>query len=100
MGLGAALIGAALIGGAASVYSSNQAARVDRSAAKQAERQQQKVAEQAREDQRRQNQNQADISGILQNNIDGSLSGGSTLLTGAGGVSNDQLSLGAGNKLG
>lgn len=100
MGVGAALIGAALIGGAASAYSASQAARAERSAAKQAERQQQKVAEQARQDERKQNQNQADISGILQGNIDTGLSGGSTLLTGAGGVSNNQLNLGAGNKLG
>lgn len=102
MGIGTALVGAALalVGGAASVYSASKQARADRGAAKQAERQQQKVAEQARQDERKQNAQQADISGILQGNIDSSLSGGSTLLTGAGGVSNDRLNLGAGNKLG
>ena len=90
----------AVAGAAASVYSSSKQARAERGAAKQAERQQQKVAEQARQDERKQNAQQADISGILQGNIDSSLSGGSTLLTGAGGVSNDRLNLGAGNKLG
>lgn len=90
----------AVAGAAASVYSANKQARAGRDAAKQAERQQQKVAEQARQDERKQNAQQADISGILQGNIDSSLSGGSTLLTGAGGVSNDRLNLGAGNKLG
>lgn len=100
MGIGAALIGAALVGAGASMYSSNKQVKADRAASKQAERQQQKIAEQARQDERRQNQNQADVSGILQGNIDTGLSGGSTLLTGAGGVSNNQLNLGAGNKLG
>lgn len=90
----------AVAGAAASVYSASKQARAERGAAKQAERQQKKVAEQARQDERKQNAQQADISGILQGNIDSSLSGGSTLLTGAGGVSNDRLNLGAGNKLG
>lgn len=100
MGIGAALIGAALFGAGASIYSSNKQVKADRAASKQAERQQQKIAEQARADERRQNQNKADVSGILLDNINSALSGGSTLLTGAGGVSNDRLNLGAGNKLG
>ena len=90
----------ALLGAATGVYSANKQANAQRAATQQAERNQQKVAEQARQDQRRQNANSADGSGILQGNIDSSLSGGSTLLTGAGGVSNDRLNLGAGNKLG
>lgn len=97
---GLVLGGLALATAGAGVYSASKTARAERGAAKQAERQQQKVAEQARQDERRQNQNQADVSGILQGNIDTGLSGGSTLLTGAGGVSNNQLNLGAGNKLG
>lgn len=100
MGIGAALIGAALVGAGASMYSSNKQAKAERAASKQAERQQQKIAEQARADERRQNQNSADISGILDANVNSALSGGSTLLTGAGGISNDRLNLGAGNKLG
>lgn len=98
MGIGAALIGAALVGAGASMYSSNKQVKAERAASKQAERQQQKIAEQARADERR--QNKADVSGILQDNINSALSGGRTLLTGAGGVSNDRLNLGAGNKLG
>lgn len=101
MGIGGAILGAALL---ASSVASNRAAykqaRAQRDATRQAERQQQQVAEQARADERRQNQNKADVSGILQDNINSALSGGSTLLTGAGGVSNDRLNLGAGNKLG
>lgn len=99
---GAIIAGAVVAGvsAVANMYSSSKQARAERGAAKQAERQQQKVAEQARQDERKQNAQQADISGILQGNIDSSLSGGSTLLTGAGGVSNDRLNLGAGNKLG
>lgn len=97
-----AIIAGAIVGvsAAASMYSANKQARAQRAATEQAEQNQKKVAEQARQDQRRQNQNSADISGILQGNVDAGLSGGSTLLTGAGGVSNDQLQLGAGNKLG
>lgn len=90
----------ALVGAGMSAYSSNKQARAQRAATKQSERNQQKIAEQARADERRQNQNKADISGILDANSDAALSGGSTLLTGAGGVSNDRLNLGAGNKLG
>lgn len=90
----------ALVGAGMSAYSSNNQARAQRAATKQSERNQQKIAEQARADERRQNQNKADVSGILQDNINTALSGGSTLLTGAGGVSNDRLNLGAGNKLG
>ena len=49
---------------------------------------------------RRQNGNRADVSGILAQNQNAALSGGSTLLTGAGGVNRDQLNLGGGNTLG
>ena len=90
----------AVAGAAAGVYSANKQASAQREATQQAERNQKKVAEQARQDQRRQNANQADVGGILQGNVDSALSGGSTLLTGAGGVSNDRLNLGACSRLG
>lgn len=101
MGIGTAILGAALLASSvANTRVANKQARAQRDATRQAERQQQKIAEQARADERRQNQNSADISGILESNTNPALSGGSTLLTGAGGVSNDRLNLGAGNKLG
>ena len=92
--------GLALAGAAASVYSSNKQAKAQESAAKRQEAAQKQAAEEARQSERRQNQNTADVSGILQQNTDATLSGGSTLLTGAGGVTNDQFNLGKGNKLG
>ena len=101
MGMELLVAGAiAAAGAAAGVYSANKQASAQREATQQAERNQKKVSEQARQDQRRQNANSADVSGILQGNIDSSLSGGSTLLTGAGGGSTDRRNLGAGNKLG
>nr|DAV89552.1 MAG TPA: hypothetical protein [Caudoviricetes sp.] len=96
-----------LIGGALALASSYTQARAadrqtaaQRQATRQAEDQARRQAEQARADERRQNQNTADVSSILQNNMDSMLSGGSTLLTGAGGVDNSQLNLGRGNRLG
>lgn len=101
MGMELLVAGAiAAAGAAAGVYSANKQASAQREATQQAERNQKKVAEQARQDQRRQNANRADVGGILQGNVNSALSGGSTLLTGAGGVSNDRLNLGAGNRLG
>lgn len=101
MGMELLVAGAiAAAGAAAGVYSANKQASAQREATQQAEHNQKKVAEQARQDQRRQNANQADVGGILQGNVNSALSGGSTLLTGAGGVSNDRLNLGAGNRLG
>lgn len=97
---GVILGGLALAGVGVSVYSSNKQAKAQESAAKRQEAAQREAAEDARESQRHQNQNTADVSGILQQNTDATLSGGSTLLTGAGGVTNDQLNLGKGNKLG
>lgn len=101
--MGVELVAGALFaaaGAAAGIYSANKQASAQREATQQAERNQKKVAEQARQDQRRQNANRADVGGILQGNVNSALSGGSTLLTGAGGVSNDRLNLGAGNRLG
>lgn len=92
--------GVAAEGTAASVISSNKQARQQKAAAKQAERNNQITQEKAREDMRRQNVQEADVSSIYEQNLDQSASGGSTMLTGAEGVANSDLTLGKGNKLG
>lgn len=92
----AAIIGAA----AASMYSANKQAKAQDRATRQAEENAKKQAEQSAQATRRQQQNQADVSGILAMNQDSGLSGGSTLLSGAGGVNKNQMSLGGGSTLG
>lgn len=88
----------------AGAYVSNRSADKQASAQRDAMRQQEQLAKQeqekARQAERRQNQNTADVSGILDQNKNAMLSGGSTLLTGAGGVDQSELNLGKGNKLG
>ncbi len=99
---GAIIAGGAIAaaGAAASMYSANKQASAQSAAARRAEKQAQQEAERQQQAQRRNEQNSADTSGILQAAQDAALSGGSTLLTGAGGVSNDQLNLGGGGALG
>lgn len=92
----AAIIGAA----AATMYSANKQAKAQDRATRQAEENAKKQAEQSAQATRRQQQNQADVSGILAMNQNGGLSGGSTLLSGAGGVNKNQMSLGGGSTLG
>lgn len=95
-----AIIGAAIVGAAASIYSANKQAKAQERAMRQQEQQAKKANEQAKQAERKQQSNQADVSGILYQNQNALLSGGSTLLTGAGGVDQDKLNLGKGNKLG
>lgn len=94
-------VGAYIVGGAiaaasaaASVYSSNKQAKAQEAASKRAEQQAKEQAAQ----QRKQGGQSADVGSILDQNTNAGLSGGSTLLTGAGGVGD--LNLGAGGKLG
>ncbi len=94
------IIGAAVVGAAASIYSANKQAKAQERAMRQQEQQAKKANEQAKQAERKQQSNQADVSGILDQNQNALLSGGSTLLTGAGGVDQDKLNLGKGNKLG
>lgn len=96
----AAVVGMAAMGAAASMYSANKQAKAQDRATRQAEENAKKQAEQSAQATRRQQQNQADVSGILSMNQDGGLSGGSTLLSGAGGVNKNQMSLGGGSTLG
>lgn len=90
----------AAAGTAASVYSANKQAKAQDRATKQAEENAKKTAEQSAQATRRQQSNQADISGILAENQNSMLSGGSTLLSGAGGVDSKRLNLGGGSTLG
>lgn len=94
---GVAVAAAAVVGAGASIYSSRQQAK----ATKQAADMQAKESERQRKEQEqqfnRQNQNQVDVSGMLEGNIGGEM--GTTLLTGAQGISKDQLTLGKGSSL-
>nr|DAL54791.1 MAG TPA_asm: hypothetical protein [Caudoviricetes sp.] len=88
----------AAAGAAASVYSGNKQAKAQEAASKRAEQQAKEQAAQQRQQQRKQEGQSADVGSILDQNTNAGLSGGSTLLTGAGGVGD--LNLGAGGKLG
>ncbi len=99
-------VGAVIVGGAiaaasaaASVYSSNKQAKAQAAASRKAEEQAKAQAAQQRQQQRRQEGQSADVGAILDQNANAGLSGGSTLLTGAGGVKNNQMSLGGGGNL-
>lgn len=84
---------------AASVYSSNKQAKATAAASRKAEQQAQAQASQQRQQQRKQESNAANVGAILEQNANSALSGGSTLLTGAGGVKDNQMSLGGGGSL-
>lgn len=99
-------VGAVIVGGAiaaasaaASVYSSNKQAKAQAAASRKAEEQAKAQAAQQRQQQRRQEGQSADVGSILDQNANAGLSGGSTLLTGAGGVKDNQMSLGGGGSL-
>lgn len=103
-------VGAVIVGGAiaaasaaASVYSSNKQAKAQAAASRKAEEQAKAQAAQQRQQQRQQQRRQegqsADVGAILDQNANAGLSGGSTLLTGAGGVKDNQMSLGGGGSL-
>lgn len=99
--VGAVIIGGALAAAsaAASVYSSRKQAKATAAASRKAEQQAQAQAAQQRQQQRRQEGNSANVGAILEQNANPGLSGGSTLLTGAGGVKDNQMSLGGGGNL-
>lgn len=101
MGIETIALGAlALASAGVSAYQGNKQAKAQREATRQAEEQARRTDEQARQAQRKQNAQQADVSGILAQNQNDMLSGGSTLLTGAQGVDNSKLNLSKGNTLG
>lgn len=90
----------AVAGAAASAYSANKQAKAQKQAMQQQEQMAKAADEKSRQAERKQNAQQADVSGILAENQNQMLSGGSTLLTGAGGVDPNKLNLGKGNQLG
>lgn len=96
----AAALGMAAIGAVASIHSANKQASAQAKATRQAERQAEQQAETERQNIRRQNTNNADISSILSQNANNAGMGNSTLLTGAGGVNKNDLTLGGGGTLG
>ena len=93
-----AAVGAA--SAAANTYQGNKQAREQRRAAEQAEQQAKRAEQLSEQARRKQEAQQADVSGILAQNQNEMLSGGETLLTGAQGVAQDKLNLGKGNTLG
>lgn len=103
MGIETALIGAlalSAVSAGVQAHQANKQARAQRRATEQAEQQAKRADEQSRQAQRKQESNQADVSGILVQNQNEMLSGGETLLTGAQGIDNKRLNLGKGNTLG
>lgn len=96
----AVVAAAAVAGAAASIHNANKQASAQAKATRQAEQQAEKQAETQRQEIRRQSANSADISGILSQNANNAGMGSSTLLTGAGGVNKNDLTLGGGGTLG
>lgn len=96
----AVVAAAAVVGAAASIHNANKQASAQAKATRQAERQAEQQAEVQRQNIRRQNTNNADISSILSQNANSAGMGNSTLLTGAGGVNKNDLTLGGGGTLG
>ena len=84
--------------GAAAMWAAGAMAAAGAAASKRAEQQAKEQATQQRQQQRKQEGSSANVGSILEQNMNSGLSGGSTLLTGAGGVGD--LNLGAGGKLG
>lgn len=80
----------------ASIYSSRQQAKAQKSAADQQARASAAALNQQQQEFNKANQNQVDISGILQDNTG---QGSATMLTGAGGVGRNNMQLGGGSSL-
>lgn len=93
---GYAMAGAALVAAGSMAYSSNQQSKAQKAAANQ----QAKAAAEANKQQqmefKRANQNEVDISNILDSNA---AANNATLLTGTGGVGRNNLMLGGGSSL-
>ena len=103
MGVGGAMWAALALtaaSAASSAHSANKQASAQAKATRQAEQQAETQAEAQRQEIRRQSANSADISSILSQNANNAGMGSSTLLTGAGGVNKNDLTLGGGGTLG
>ena len=94
---GVAVASAAIIGAGASIYSSNQQAKATKKAADMQAQESERQRKEQEQQFNRQNQNQVDVAGMLAGNTGAEM--GTTLLTGAQGVSKDQLTLGKGSNL-
>ncbi len=81
----------------ATMYSANQQKKATKRAADMQAQESQRQLKEQQQQFNRQNQNQVDVSGMLDGNSGGEM--GSTLLTGASGISKDQLTLGKGSNL-
>ena len=82
------------------LFSLTEPASAQKDATEEAKRNAEKQAEQQREQMRMQNQKTADLSKILGDNTNDLLSGGQTMLTGAGGVDQNDMTLGKKSALG
>lgn len=94
---GVAIAASAVVAAGASMYSSRQQAKATKRAADMQAQESQRQLKEQQQQFNRQNQNQVDVSGMLDGNSGGEM--GSTLLTGASGISKDQLTLGKGSNL-
>lgn len=92
-----ASIATAAIGAGASMYSAHKQSKAQRAAADQQAEASKKALNQQKSEFARQNQNQADITSILDQNTTGETGG--TLLTSPLGVDPNQLKLGKGTSL-
>lgn len=99
MGIEAAIIGAAIAGAGASVYSAKKQSDAQKKAQRSAEAIAEKQKNQAEREFNRANAKTPDLAGIMASNkrAEGA---GSTMLTGPQGVSQDALSLGKNTLLG
>lgn len=100
LGMGLIMAGSAALSAKSQSKIAKSQAKTQANAAEQAKQNAEKQAEQQREAMRMQNQKSADIGSILQDNTNDLLSGGSTLLTGAGGVDDKELTLAKKSTLG
>ena len=100
MGIETAIIvgaAAAAATAGASIYSSNKQANAQRSAARAQERASAQALKEQQQQFNRENQNEVNISSLLESNTSGSNS--ATMITGPGGIGRNQLNLGGGASL-
>lgn len=92
-----AMLASTLLSSGSSVYSANKQAKATIKAAEMQRESAEKALSQQYEEMNRQNQKEADLESILEQNTNGDDS--ATMLTGAMGVSQDKLRLGKGSNL-
>ncbi len=100
LGMGLLMAGSAALSSHTQSRAARRQASAQKDATEEAKRNAEKQAEQQREQMRMQNQKTADLSKILGDNTNDLLSGGQTMLTGAGGVDQNDMTLGKKSALG